>query len=106
MKKANQFSSEVGARAVRMVREHWGDSPLWWAAIESTAPKMACVPQTPNEWVKREKRDARVRGGISTFELQRVKVLQGKNKELRKVNETLKLASAFGPKRSSPAVQF
>ena len=27
--------------------------PSMWAAIESIAPKIGCVPQTLNEWVKR-----------------------------------------------------
>jgi len=49
-KKSNQFSPEVPERAVRMVREHRGEYPLLWAAIESIAPKIGCVPQTLNEW--------------------------------------------------------
>ena len=32
-KKSNQFSPEVRERAVRMVREQRGESPLLWAAI-------------------------------------------------------------------------
>lgn len=27
--------------------------PSMWTAIESIAPKIGCVPQTLNEWVKR-----------------------------------------------------
>ena len=38
-KKSNQFSPEVRERAVRMVREHRGEYPSLWAAIESIAPK-------------------------------------------------------------------
>ena len=37
-----------------MVREHRGEYPSLWAAIESIAPKIGCVPQTLNEWVKRD----------------------------------------------------
>jgi transposase-like protein len=36
-----------------------------------------------------------VREGITTSELQRLKELERENKELRKANEILKLASAF-----------
>ena len=39
MKKSNKFSPEVRERAVRMVREHRGDYPSLWAAIESIAPQ-------------------------------------------------------------------
>ena len=38
-----------------MVQEHRGGYPSLWAAIESLAPKIGCVPQTLNEWVKRNR---------------------------------------------------
>jgi transposase-like protein len=94
-KKSNQFSPEIRERAVRMVREHRGDYPSLWATIESLAPKIGCVPQTLNEWVKRDEIDNGTRGGVTTTELQRLKELERENKELRKANEILKLASAF-----------
>lgn len=50
---ANNFSPEVRECAVRMVQEHRGEYPSLWAAIESIAPKIGCVPQTLNDWVKR-----------------------------------------------------
>jgi transposase-like protein len=94
-KKSNQFSPEIRERAVRMVREHRGDYPSLWATIESLAPKIGCVPQTLNEWVKRDEIDNGTRVGVTTTELQRLKELERENKELRKANEILKLASAF-----------
>ncbi len=95
MTKSNKFSPEERERAVRMVQEHRGEYPSQWAAIESIAPKIGCVPQTLLEWVKRHEIDSRVRDGITTSELQRLKELERENKELRKANEILKLASAF-----------
>ena len=94
-KKSNKFSPEVRERAVRMVLEHRGEYPSLWAAIESIAPKIGCVPQTLNEWVKRDQVDTGVRDGTTTTEMQRLKELERENKELRKANEILKLASAF-----------
>ena len=94
-KKSNQFSPEVRERAVRMVREHRSEYPSLWAAIESIAPKIGCVPQTLNEWVKRHQIDTGAKDGITTSDLQRLKELERENKELRKANEILKLASAF-----------
>ena len=88
MNKSNKFSPEVRERAVRMVQEHRGEYPSLWAAIESIAPKIGCVPQTLNEWVKRVEVDTGLRDGVTTAEAQRVK-------ELRRANEILKLASAF-----------
>ena len=95
MNKSNKFSPEVRERAVRMVREHRGEYPSLWAAIESIAPKIGCVPQTLNEWVKRDQIDAGARDGITTAEREQIKALERENKELRRANEILKLASAF-----------
>ena len=36
-----------------MVQEHRGDYPSLWTAIESITPKICCVPQALNEWIKR-----------------------------------------------------
>ena len=95
MNKSNKFSPEVRERAVRMVQEHRGEYPSLWAAVESIAPKIGCVPQTLLDWVKRHEVDAGVRDGVSTAEAQRMKDLEREVKELRRANEILKLASAF-----------
>jgi len=95
MNKSNKFSPEVRERAVRMVQEHRGEYPSLWAAVESIAPKIGCVPQTLLEWVKREEVDAGTRPGVTSSETQRIKDLERENKELRRANEILKLASAF-----------
>jgi transposase len=95
MNKSNKFSPEVRERAVRMVREHRGEYPSLWTAVESIAPKIGCVPQTLLEWVKRQEVDAGVRVGVTTNEAPRVKDLEREVKELRRANEILKLASAF-----------
>jgi transposase len=95
MKKSNKFSPEVRERAVRMVQEHKGEYPSLWAAVESIAPKIGCMPQTLLEWVKRVEVDTGIREGITTSEAQRVKDLEREVKELRRANEILKLASAF-----------
>ena len=95
MNKSNKFSPEVRERAVRMVQEHRGEYPTLWATIESIAPKIVCVPQTLNEWVKRVEVDTGMRDGVTTAEAQRVKELEREVKELRRANEILKLASAF-----------
>ena len=95
MSKTNKFSPEVRERAVRMVQEHRGEYPSLWAAIESIAPKIGCVAQTLNEWVKRNEVDTGARAGVTTTDQQRLKELERENKELRRANEILKLASAF-----------
>ena len=95
MNKSNKFSPEVRERAVRLVQEHRGEYPSLWLAVESIAPKIGCVPQTLLTWVKRVEIDTGVREGVTTSEAQRIKELERENKELRRANEILKLASAF-----------
>ncbi len=95
MNKSTKFSPEVRERAVRMVQEHRGDYPSLWAAVESIAPKIGCVPQTLLDWVKREEVDAGQRDGLSSSERERLKQLERENKELRRANDILKAASAF-----------
>jgi len=95
MNKSNKFSPEVRERAVRMVQEHRGEYPSLWAAIDSMAPKIGCVPQTLLTWVQRHEVDSGVRDGVTSAEALRVKELEREVKELRRANEILKLASAF-----------
>ena len=93
--KSNKFSPEVRERAVRLVQENRADYPSLWAAVESIAPKIGCVPQTLLEWVKRVEVDSGQRDGITSSEHERIKQLERENKELRRANEILKTASAF-----------
>jgi transposase len=95
MTKSNKFSPEVRERAVRMVQEHRSDYPSLWAAIESIAPKIGCVPQTLNEWVKQAEVNSGQRPGTTTSDAQRIKELEREVKELRRANDILKTASAF-----------
>ena len=95
MNRTTKFSPEVRERAVRMVQEHRGEYPSLWAAVESIAPKIGCVPQTLLSWVQRHEIDTGVREGLTTAEHQRIKALEREVKELRRANEILKLASAF-----------
>jgi len=95
MNKSNKFSPEVKERAVRLVQEHRGEYSLLWAAVESIAPKIGCVPQTLLEWVKRAEIDVGERPGTTTAEAQRMKDLERENKELRRANDILRTASAF-----------
>jgi transposase len=95
MNKSNKFSPEVRERAVRLVQEHREEYPSLWAAVESIAPKIGCVPQTLLEWVKRQEVDSGQREGLSTSERERIKALERENKELRRANDILKTASAF-----------
>ena len=94
MSKTKQYSPEVKARAVRLVQEIRRDYPLLWAAVESIAPRIGGAGATLYEWVKRHEIDSGLRDGMTSAEHERIKVLEGENKELRQANEILRLVSA------------
>ena len=80
-----------------MVQEHRGEYHSCGrpSSPSHPRPKIGCVSQTLNEWVKRSKVDAGLRKGVTTSEAQRMKELDREVKQLRRANELLKLASAF-----------
>jgi transposase len=95
MSKAKKYSPEVRERSVRMVLEVRKDHPSLWSAVESVAAKIGCTATTLNDWVKRDQINTGVRDGITSNERERIKLLERENRELRRANEILKLASAF-----------
>ena len=95
MKKSNKFSPEVRERAVLLVQEHRDEYPSLWAAVESIAPKIGCVPQTLLERVKREEVEGGQGDVLSTSEGERIKAPELEVKQLRRANDILKTASAF-----------
>lgn len=95
MRKSVKYSPEVRERAVRMVVEHQSEHASQWAAIESIAVKIGCTAETLRSWVRQHERDAGQREGATSADIQRIKELERENRELRKANEILELASAF-----------
>ena len=90
-----RYSPEVRERAVRMVLQSREEAGSLWAAVESIAGKIGCAPQTLLDWVKQHERDHGQREGATTTDKKRMAELERENRELRKANEILKLASAF-----------
>jgi transposase-like protein len=78
-----------------MVREHGAEHPSQWAAIASIASKLGCTSETLRRWVRQAERDTGHRAGLTTDEQQRLKELERENRELKRTNEILRLASAF-----------
>ncbi len=95
MARASRYSPEVRERAVRMVRQHEAEYASQWATIESIAGKLGCTAETLRTWVRQAERDAGQRAGLTTDERHRLKELERENRELKRVNEILRKASAY-----------
>ena len=95
MSKNKRYSPEVRERAVRMVLDHQSEYASQWQAVVSIAAKFGCTAESLRRWVRQVEVDARRRGGTTTEAQSRIKELERENRELRRVNEILRKASAF-----------
>jgi len=95
MARSSRYSPAVRERAIRMVREHGAEHPSQWAAINSIAGKLGCTAETLRRWVRQAERDTGDHPGLTTDERQRLKDLERENRELKRANDILRLASAY-----------
>jgi transposase len=95
MSRPSKFSPEMQERAVRMVEESRGEHESQWAAIRSVAAKLGCTTETLRRWVRQAEIDQGKRAGVTSSDADRILQLERENRELRKANEILKVASAF-----------
>jgi transposase len=95
MTRATRYPPELRERAMRLVREHRGEHPSEWTAIQAIASKLGMTPETLRLWLRRDEVDHRQRPGVTSGERERIRELERENRELRRANEILKAASAF-----------
>jgi len=95
MARPSRYSPEVRERAVRMLLEHQEEYDSQWAAMGSIASKIGCTAETLRKWVRQTERDEGRRPGLTSDEKKRLKELERENRELRRANEILRLASAY-----------
>lgn len=95
MSKETWFSPDVQERAIRLVGEQRNEHESQWATIYAVASKIGCTSETFRCWVRQAERDRGERPGLTTDERMRLKELERENRELRKANEILRLASAY-----------
>lgn len=95
MGRTEPYPKEFKERAVRLVSEQRGEYNSEWASIRSIADKMGCNAESLRSWVRQAQRDSGERDGLTTDERKRLKELERENRELKRSNEILRLASAF-----------
>ena len=95
MTRPGRYPQELRERAVRLVFEHQDEHPSQWAAICSIANKFGMSSETLRKWVRSTETDDGLRPGLASDERERLKTLEGENRELRRANEILKSAAAF-----------
>jgi transposase len=102
MTRSTRYPPELRERAMRLVREHRGEHPSEWAAIQAIASKLGMTPETLRLWRRRDEVDHRQRPGVTSGERERIRELERENRELRRANEILKAASAFFARELDP----
>jgi len=105
MGNAHRFSPEVRERAVRLVTEQSEQYESEWAAIKSVAEKIGCTAETLRTWLRQAEREQGTRPGLTTSERERLKQLEKENRELKRANEILRLASAYFAKAELDRIQ-
>ena len=63
--------------------------------VEASAGKIGCSAEALRKWVRQAERDEGRRGGLTTEERERMRVLEREVRELRRANEILRKASAY-----------
>src|SRR5271170_609960 len=88
------FTRSAHTRSSAGFRAREGSSSRW-ATVTSIAAKIGCTAQSLNEWVKMAEIGSGVRGGVPAEITERLKALEGENRELRQANEILRKALAY-----------
>jgi transposase len=91
----NRFSTEVRARAVRLVLENEADYRTRSECFKSIAKKTGCSLETLRDWVNKQAVETGDREGLTQSERAQMKELQREIRELRQANDILRKASAF-----------
>jgi transposase len=89
-----RYSDEQKAQAVRLVRQARAEG-RGEGAIGRVARQLGYGVESVRTWVRQAEIDGGVKPGATTTEVERIKVLEAENRELRRANEILRRASAF-----------
>lgn len=90
-----KIDPELKARAVRLVSEHLSEYPSVTAASAAVARQLGVGKESVRRWVAQSQVDSGTRDGMSTQELEQVKMLKAKVARLEEDNAILKAATVF-----------
>jgi len=90
-----RYPAELRERAVRMVLETASERGERFGAVTRVAQQLGIGPESLRKWVHQAAVDRGERGGLTSEERERMKLLERENRELRRANEILKSAAAF-----------
>lgn len=74
-----------------MVQERRDEFPSLWAAVEATARRIGCVPQTLLDWVKQAEAGVESSAPARSAGAQRIKELELEVEQLRRANKILEV---------------
>ena len=97
-----KYSDELRDRAVRMVFQVQRESGRRQGAVAGVAAKLGVNRETLRNWVRQAEVDSGQRPGMSTEDAQRIAELERENRELRRANEILRVASVFFARELDP----
>ena len=93
---------EVRDRSVRMVLDRLDNYPSLSAACRDLAPKLNIGVETLRKWTMQAQADAGIVLGPTSGELDEIRALKRKVKDLEETNDILKAASIFFARELDP----
>jgi transposase len=90
-----RYPAELRERAVRLVFEMASERGERYGSVTRVAKQLGIGPESLRKWVNQAEIDSGQRGGLTSEERERIKLLERENRELRRANEILKAAAAF-----------
>jgi transposase len=97
-----RYDQDTRARAIRLVREHAGDYPSWYAAITAVARRLGMAPETLREWIRQAAVDVGQAPGVTTGASREIRDLRRKVSELERTIGILSAAAGFFAREHDP----
>ena len=97
-----RYPAELRERAVRLVFEMASERGERYGSVTRVAKQLGIGPESLRKWVNQAEIDTGQRGGLTSEERERIKLLERENRELRRANEILKAAASFFARELDP----